>query len=188
MKEDAKLSDPEYIFVYGTLRKGAGHPMNRALEAQATYAGPGRFPGKLYDLGSYPAAVPCHGVPRHEGGMVIGDLYCLHRPERILPLLDRYEGCTDMDGSGADYRREARTVQISPMVPMAPMVPMEQRVPMAPFPAGKHVVEIQPDEKQPGGKPLDRDTVQAWIYLYNRPTAGLKVIPGGDYLLSRHQQ
>ncbi len=152
MKEDAKLSDPEYLFVYGTLRKGAGHPMNRALEAHATHAGTGRFAGKLYDLGSYPAAVPCQ-----EGGRVAGELYRLHRPEQILPLLDRYEGCTDMDGSGADYRREARTVEIMRMAPFL-------------------------DGKQPGGKHLGNDTVQAWIYLYNRPTAGLKVIPGGDYL------
>ena len=155
MKENAKLSDPKFIFVYGTLRKGAGHPMNRALEAHATHAGMGCFPGKLYDLGSYPAAVPYNGVPHHEGGMVTGDLYRLHRPERILPLLDRYEGCTDMDGSGADYRREARTVR---------------RVRLL-------------DGKQPDG-----ESVQGWIYLYNRPTDGLKVIPSGDYLLLRHHQ
>ncbi len=157
MKENAELNDPEYIFVYGTLRKGMGHPLNRALEAHATHAGPGCFAGKLYDLGSYPAAVPYNDnrVPHHEGGMVTGDLYRLHRPERILPLLDRYEGCTDIDGSGADYRREACRVQRMPL----------------------------PDGNKPDG-----ESVRAWIYLYNRPTDGLKIIPGGDYLLLRHHQ
>ncbi len=116
--------------------------MNRALESHATHAGPGYFPAKLYDLGSYPAA-----VPDNEGGMVTGDLYRLHRPERIFPLLDRYEGCTDMDGSEADYRREVKRVQLP-----------------------------------------DGESVHAWVYLYNRPTDGLKVIPGGDYLQRRHHQ
>lgn len=113
--------------------------MNKALEAHASHAGPGTFPGILYDLGSYPAA-----VPDREGGLVTGELYRLRQPEQILPLLDRYEGCTDMDGSETNYRREVKPVQLP-----------------------------------------DGESVQAWIYLYNRPTAGLKVIPGGDYLERR---
>ena len=29
---------------------------------------------------------------------------------------------------------------------------------------------------------------QAWIYLYNRPTAELELIPSGDFLASRHDR
>lgn len=127
----------EYLFVYGTLRREHGHPMARRLAAGAERVGPGRFRGRLLDLGPYPAVVP-DPLGHH---WVLGDLYRLRDPQVLLPLLDRYEGCTDAGNPLNEYRRE-RTEVLGP-----------------------------------GGEPRE-----AWIYLYNRPTAGLTLIPGGDYL------
>jgi gamma-glutamylcyclotransferase (GGCT)/AIG2-like uncharacterized protein YtfP len=127
----------EYLFVYGTLRRACGHPLHRVLADHAREAGLARFAGRLYDLGAYPGAVP---EPAAAPG-VLGELYRLPEPEAVLPVLDRYEGCTDPPDAASEYRRE------------------RQRV----------VRE-------------DGTTVNAWIYLYNRPTASLRPIAGGDYL------
>jgi len=95
-----------YLFVYGTLRRGCGHPMHRALAQGGEYSGLGRYAGRLFDLGPYPAVVPQPGSTP----TVVGELYRLPRPEAVLPVLDRYEGCTDQGDPGAEYRRERQPV------------------------------------------------------------------------------
>jgi gamma-glutamylcyclotransferase (GGCT)/AIG2-like uncharacterized protein YtfP len=97
----------QYLFVYGTLRRGAGHPMHRVLRQYSRYAGLARYAGRLYDVGGYPAVVPRPGAP----AAVRGELYCLLQPALLLPLLDRYEGCTERDGARAEYTRAVQLVQ-----------------------------------------------------------------------------
>jgi len=84
----------EHIFVYGTLRRGADHPMGAQLETGATYLGPARWRGRLYSLGPYPAAVRDAGHT-----WVLGDLYRLDDPA-LLSRLDEYEvlGPDDREG------------------------------------------------------------------------------------------
>lgn len=127
----------EYLFVYGTLRRGQSHPLARMLADQAERVGAARYRGRLLDLGDYPGVVPDPQGPH----WVAGDLYRLRDPQGLLPVLDRYEGCTDAGDPSNEYRR-ARAEVLGPG-----------------------------DVRH-----------EAWIYLYNRPTAGLTVIPGGDYL------
>ena len=45
------------LFVYGTLRKAASHPLHRTLAREARYAGTATFQGRLDDLGRYPGVV-----------------------------------------------------------------------------------------------------------------------------------
>ena len=78
----------EYLFVYGTLRRGQRNPMNLWLKRNAEFSGVGKFRGRLYDLGSYPAALPSRGGD----ATVIEDIYLLRNAERILKVLDTYEG------------------------------------------------------------------------------------------------
>jgi gamma-glutamylcyclotransferase (GGCT)/AIG2-like uncharacterized protein YtfP len=79
-------SDPELLFVYGTLRSGgsAAARMGPArLLAAASYR------GRLYDLGRYPGVVPS----ADPADLVRGELFVL--PSAAAPLLaelDRYEG------------------------------------------------------------------------------------------------
>lgn len=131
---EKKLSvrDQDYLFVYGTLRKGLNHPMHQVLARHAGFVGMGSFQGKLYDLGGYPGAVASNEL----SDKVQGEVYGLQEAERIFQLLDEYEG--------SEFRRER--VSIS-------------------FENGKEV--------------------RSWIYLYQRPTRLLKIIPSGDYMQLR---
>lgn len=78
-------ADPEFLFVYGTLRgpcaPAAVLPLVRGLEP----AGPATMQGDLHDLGAYPAMVPGTGI-------VHGDLLRVPDPARLGPL-DEYEEC-----------------------------------------------------------------------------------------------
>jgi len=125
------------LFVYGSLRTGAGTRMEAELVRGARAAGRGWLPGRLYDLGAYPGYVP----GAEDDGRVLGEVWTLTAPETLLPLLDRYEGCTEDDPEPHEYRRVVQTVQMA-----------------------------------------DGSTREAWVYVYNRPPAGLRPIPGGDYL------
>lgn len=76
-----------YLFVYGTLR-ASRHPVRLFLAEHAQLVGPGKFRGKLYDLGRYPGAV----ASQKASDRVIGEVYALRDVGRTLSALDRYEG------------------------------------------------------------------------------------------------
>ena len=77
----------EYLFVYGTLRRGGGAPFSKLLSEQADLVGLGAFQGKLYDLGEYPGVVPSSNL----ADAVIGEIYALYNPGFVLAALDAYE-------------------------------------------------------------------------------------------------
>lgn len=78
----------EHLFVYGTLRRGTGHPMARFLEENARLVGHGWVAGQLYDLGNFPGLVEAE----NETDRVRGDLFALKDAETVLQRLDTYEG------------------------------------------------------------------------------------------------
>lgn len=82
------MSDPSHIFVYGTLRPGSGHPMARRLSLRARLVGRGSVPGRLYDMGWYPAAV----FDVDDKRVIVGDVFALAPGGRLLAELDNYEG------------------------------------------------------------------------------------------------
>jgi gamma-glutamylcyclotransferase (GGCT)/AIG2-like uncharacterized protein YtfP len=77
------------LFVYGSLRKGSGHPMAAFLAAHARLLSAGSVAGRLYDLGPYPGMT----APLAPEDCVRGDVYELDDPETTLTVLDDYEGC-----------------------------------------------------------------------------------------------
>lgn len=97
---------PRALFVYGTLREGAGgpRPARDPLERAARKVDEGTIEARLFDAGGFPAAVP------DPGGQVRGELYELADPARTLSVLDGYEGCRP-DGSGL-FRREIVSVAL----------------------------------------------------------------------------
>lgn len=111
--------------------------MHGALLRHAVLEGHGHLSGRLYDLGAYPAAV----IDRTVSGVVVGEVYRMNEPDRLLPLLDRYEGCTPDLPEPHEYRREVHAVQLA-----------------------------------------DGRRIEAWVYVWNRSTEGLRPIPGGDYV------
>lgn len=88
----------EYLFVYGTLRVGAGTPQAAWLAREAAWLGHARATGRLLRVGYYPGLVA--GDSR-----IIGDVFRLDRPGTTLQWLDRYEG--------PGFRREVRAVRLA---------------------------------------------------------------------------
>ncbi len=88
----------EFLFVYGTLKRNAGHIAHRKLQSWAQYVSEATFQGRLYRVSWYPAAVPSQ-VP---GEIVPGEIYRLSDPPHLLRQLDRYEGCV---GKASEYER-----------------------------------------------------------------------------------
>lgn len=89
----------ECLFAYGTLKRGCSNPWSRRLWSRASFAGGASLPGRLYDLGPYPAYVEDHDA----GARVHGEVAELE-DAGILEELDRYEG--------AEYERLLRRVRL----------------------------------------------------------------------------
>ena len=126
-----------YLFVYGTLRRGACSNMQHFLARYAAFVGAGTCQGRLYKIHAYP------GVESSENptDQVLGEVYRLREPDLVLPRLDQYEQCGPGLPEPAEYVREQQEVCLS------------------------------------GGERLT-----AWVYIYNRPTDALALIPSGDFL------
>jgi gamma-glutamylcyclotransferase (GGCT)/AIG2-like uncharacterized protein YtfP len=78
------------LFVYGTLRRGSGHPMAAFLAARGTWLGRATVPGRLYDLGPYPGLT----APQTPEERVGGEVHELLDADATLAALDAYEGCS----------------------------------------------------------------------------------------------
>jgi gamma-glutamylcyclotransferase (GGCT)/AIG2-like uncharacterized protein YtfP len=129
-------SGADYLFVYGVLRRSNGKKINCILTQSGIFLGDGAFRGKLYKVGYYPGAVRSDC----ESDIVVGDVYLLQDPEKVLEVMDEFEGCRSTKFSKGEFYRD------------------------------KVAVCLESGEE-----------INAWAYIYNRPTEGLKVIPSGDY-------
>lgn len=101
------LGQAGYLFVYGSLRRGAGAPLAARLAREAAFIGPGRFRGRLYMAKGYPAAVDS----ADPGDVVHGDLYRLGPDRRLLAALDAYEGFDPVRPRRGGWRRRMRAVE-----------------------------------------------------------------------------
>ena len=96
------------IFVYGSLRSGFKHPAYEYISKYFTLVGEAKVKGKLYDMGSYPAA-----VPTDEESYILGELYALKHENEFswaMEQLDDYEGVNPEEGEVALYKRSTTTV------------------------------------------------------------------------------
>ncbi|MBZ9611422.1 gamma-glutamylcyclotransferase family protein [Rheinheimera maricola] len=99
---------PDYLFVYGTLRQNANHPMHQQLVLHARFVAMARFQACLYLVSYYPGAVPSANI----ADQVSGELYLLMQPDVLLPLLDNYEECGSGFAPPQEFRRELQSVVI----------------------------------------------------------------------------
>jgi gamma-glutamylcyclotransferase (GGCT)/AIG2-like uncharacterized protein YtfP len=74
------------LFVYGTLRRGSDNQFAQLLAGRGQFVGAARVPGRLYDLGSYPGAVPSDQPDQ----WIHGEVFSLD--DALLTALDEYEG------------------------------------------------------------------------------------------------
>ena len=103
---------PDHILVYGSLlsrcRGSLGAAERRHLRLNARLVGWGTIPGRLHDLGSYPAALFAirETSNSHSGGRlgerVHGEVWRLRSARGLLAKLDAYE---DAGGQEPEYAR-----------------------------------------------------------------------------------
>ncbi|MBB3981800.1 gamma-glutamylcyclotransferase (GGCT)/AIG2-like uncharacterized protein YtfP [Sphingobium fontiphilum] len=94
------MSDENFLFVYGTLRRGHDGRMARWLAERSRLIGLALAAGRLYRVADYPGFVP------GDGGQVVGDLLALADVAATLAALDDYEECSDLFPAPHEYRRE----------------------------------------------------------------------------------
>ena len=128
---------PQFIFVYGTLRRDFKSKMHSFLAEHADFIGRATYQGKLYKIDYYPGAVPSNN-PKD---VVYGEVYQLREPALVLSKLDEYEECGPKFPSPTEYIRKVQAVQL---------------------------------EK--------KETLLAWIYLYNISIKNLQRIFSGNFL------
>lgn len=98
----------EYIFVYGSLRKGFSSPAREVLDDYAEFAGRATFQGKLYKIDWYPGVVPS----RNRDDVVHGEVYLINDRDEVLSKLDRYEGCSPSDPKPHAFVRKQMPVNL----------------------------------------------------------------------------
>lgn len=99
------------LFVYGSLRKGFHSYAYEYISRFFTFAGDARVRGKLYDMGSYPAA-----VPSGDESYIVGELYLVKNPAEFswaIGQLDDYEGVSVEADEVQLYRRELIEAEFS---------------------------------------------------------------------------
>ena len=79
-----------HLFVYGTLLDN-GNTYGAYLQQHCTLLQPGKLRGRLYDMGEYPGAIPDASSEQY----VHGSIYLMDEPEKILKIIDDYEGFGD---------------------------------------------------------------------------------------------
>jgi gamma-glutamylcyclotransferase (GGCT)/AIG2-like uncharacterized protein YtfP len=97
-----------YLFVYGTLRRDAQHPMADCLQQQAQWIGPASYQGKLYKIADYPAVV----ASSNPVDKVYGEVYQLFSAD-LWSRLDDYEECSPSFPPPTEYRRLLQTVYLA---------------------------------------------------------------------------
>lgn len=99
----------DYLFVYGTLRKGAANSTHGLLAPHGRFVAFATYQGKLYRVvDEYPGAIPSSD-PKD---IVHGEVYCLSRPEVAFAHLDAYEKCGPGFPQPAEYVRRRAEVTL----------------------------------------------------------------------------
>ena len=106
------------LFVYGTLRSGFHHSAYEYISRYfSLVSATAKTKGRVYNLGSYPAA-----IPSNEDYFIIGELYKIIREEELswaLAQLDDYEGVNVEPGETALYQRSIATIYLPEQITTA---------------------------------------------------------------------
>lgn len=97
---------PVYLFVYGTLRRGASADLAVQYPDAVRWHTTGWLQGHLYRISYYPGLVLHPDGPR-----VVGDIFELMRPSETLAMLDEFEACSPQHPPPHEYTRQRVTVQ-----------------------------------------------------------------------------
>lgn len=98
------MNKPQYLFVYGTLRRNRQNHIQHPFLETCTYINDALMHGELYEVDTYPGAV-ADGAAR-----VKGELYLMQNPEQTLSAVDIYEECTAQFPDPHEYMRSELVV------------------------------------------------------------------------------
>jgi gamma-glutamylcyclotransferase (GGCT)/AIG2-like uncharacterized protein YtfP len=101
--------EPSYLFVYGTLRKGVNNQVKEEIINDVEWIGETEIPGRMYDIGRYPGAVP---LTNNERGVIRGEIIKIMYPERVFKLLDHYEGYNPEELDRSEYYRAKEKINL----------------------------------------------------------------------------
>lgn len=96
------------LFVYGSLMGGIQSPIANYLKSNSSFLGEAFVYGQLFDIGKYPGLV----WEDHMSNKVIGHVFQLNNPKKMLPNLDYYECVGEGFEEPNEYRREIIDVHI----------------------------------------------------------------------------
>jgi len=97
----------EYLFVYGTLRKDYDLKVKNKVRADLQYVGRGKVAASMYDIGKYPGA-----IQDKSGEEVVGDVFLLNDPPKVLGILDKYEGISKVAEGQDEFIRKKRRIKL----------------------------------------------------------------------------
>lgn len=100
-----------HLFVYGSLRSGFRSPAYEYISRFFNFIGEAKVQGKLFDMGSYPGAVPAS-----DDAFIIGELYIIKDDSDFswaIGQLDDYEGVNVESDEMQLYRRELTDVFVN---------------------------------------------------------------------------
>jgi gamma-glutamylcyclotransferase (GGCT)/AIG2-like uncharacterized protein YtfP len=106
-----KNSEVYQVFVYGSLRSGFKSPAYEYISRYFTLVGEAKVKGELFDMGTYPAA-----IPSAENKFVKGELYRITHEKEFdwaMGQLDDYEGVNVGFDEVQLYRKELTEVFIN---------------------------------------------------------------------------
>lgn len=100
VSSESFMSDDNFIFVYGTLRKDCTTGAHKTYLTGAEFIGKAKVRGCLYRVSYYPAL-----VLNDAAGWVCGEVYRLTSTEQ-LQRLDSYEDCASPVDAQQEYQRQ----------------------------------------------------------------------------------
>jgi len=95
-----------HLFVYGTLRKTKSGIVHPYLSKSAVFIDQASIPGKLYQVDTYPGAIPALAQSKYQ---IYGEVYFLLNPKHVLRVLDEYEECASHFCTPHEYQRLPET-------------------------------------------------------------------------------
>lgn len=129
---------PQYLFVYGSLKKGFRNKARMELRKNSSFAGDAMLNGRLFLIEDYPGAAKSKAGNKKD--IIYGELYRIRNQRHLFSILDEFEECSKRFPEPTLFKREICKVNTE---------------------AGRQIM--------------------AWVYIYNRETAGLQQIKPGVF-------
>ncbi|MCL4383480.1 MAG: gamma-glutamylcyclotransferase [Candidatus Marsarchaeota archaeon] len=98
----------EFLFVYGTLKKGFNNRARKKLKENSLFVGDAEFNGKLFRINGYPGAIKSN----NSSDIVYGELYKIKNHVSVFKILDEFEECSDTFDKPALFKRKICKVRI----------------------------------------------------------------------------